>query len=219
MKSISKALIKVQQTVKNLEKNSRVGKGFNAYDGTKMFDVMQAFNSAMSDNGLSILTIDVQDDLRVERWEEGGRMRQSVFCSVKTKYLLLHISGESLELCGYGHGTDSQDKASGKALTYALKNTLINTFLTPVGKIEDTDSTHSDDYPVVPTKKATPKKKLPSLPVQKYNDVAKFIREGIGKDGVIVDESERWKAIESKYSVSASAKKKINTISENTIQV
>ena len=133
--------------------------------------------------------------------------------------MLLHTSGESLELCGYGHGVDSQDKASGKALTYALKNTLINTFLTPVGKIEDTDSTHSDDIPV-PTKKATPKpKKLPALPVQKYNDVAKFIRDGIGKDGVIVEPAERWKAIESKYSVSASAKKKINTISENTIQV
>ena len=217
MKSISKALIKVQQTVQNLEKNSRVGRGFNAYDGTKMFDVMQAFNSAMSDNGLNILTIDVQDDIRIERWEDNGRIRQQIFCSVKTKYLLLHTSGETLELCGYGHGIDSQDKASGKALTYALKNTLINTFLTPVGKIEDTDSTHSDDIPV-PQPKATAKK-LPSLPVQKYNDVAKFIREGIGKDGVIVDESERWTAIESKYSVSASAKKKINAISDNTIQV
>ena len=217
MKSISKALIKVQQTVQNLEKNSRVGRGFNAYDGTKMFDVMQAFNSAMSDNGLNILTIDVQDDIRIERWEDNGRIRQQIFCSVKTKYLLLHTSGETLELCGYGHGIDSQDKASAKALTYALKNTLINTFLTPVGKIEDTDSTHSDDIPV-PQPKAKPKK-LPSLPLQKYNDVAKFIREGIGKDGVIVNESERWTAIESKYSVSASAKKKINAISDNTIQV
>ena len=217
MKSISKALIKVQQTVQNLEKNSRVGRGFNAYDGTKMFDVMQAFNSAMSDNGLNILTIDVKDDIRIERWEDNGRIRQQIFCSVKTKYLLLHTSGETLELCGYGHGIDSQDKASAKALTYALKNTLINTFLTPVGKIEDTDSTHSDDIPV-PQPKATAKK-LPSLPVQKYNDVAKFIREGIGKDGVIVNESERWTAIESKYSVSASAKKKINAISDNTIQV
>ena len=178
---------------------------------------MQAFNSAMSDNGMSILTIDVQDDIRIERWEDSGRIRQQIFCSVKTKYLLLHTSGETLELCGYGHGIDSQDKASGKALTYALKNTLINTFLTPVGKIEDTDSTHSDDIPV-PQPKARPKK-LPSLPVQKYNDVAKFIREGIGKDGVIVDESERWTAIESKYSVSASAKKKINAISDNTITV
>jgi len=210
-------LIKVQQTVQNLEKNSRVGRGFNAYDGTKMFDVMQAFNSAMSDNGLNILTIDVKDDIRIERWEDNGRIRQQIFCSVKTKYLLLHTSGETLELCGYGHGIDSQDKASAKALTYALKNTLINTFLTPVGKIEDTDSTHSDDIPV-PQPKATAKK-LPSLPVQKYNDVAKFIREGIGKDGVIVNESERWTAIESKYSVSASAKKKINAISDNTIQV
>ena len=217
MKSISKALIKVQQTVQNLEKNSRVGRGFNAYDGTKMFDVMQAFNSAMSDNGLNILTIDVQDDIRIERWEDSGRIRQQIFCSVKTKYLLLHTSGETLELCGYGHGIDSQDKASSKALTYALKNTLINTFLTPVGKIEDTDSTHSDDIPV-PQPKATAKK-LPSLPVQKYSDVAKFIREGIGKDGVIVNESERWTAIESKYSVSASAKKKINAISDNTITV
>ena len=217
MKSISKALIKVQQTVQNLEKNSRVGRGFNAYDGTKMFDVMQAFNSAMSDNGLNILTIDVQDDIRIERWEDSGRIRQQIFCSVKTKYLLLHTSGETLELCGYGHGIDSQDKASAKALTYALKNTLINTFLTPVGKIEDTDSTHSDDIPV-PQPKATAKK-LPSLPVQKYSDVAKFIREGIGKDGVIVNESERWTAIESKYSVSASAKKKINAISDNTITV
>ena len=217
MKSISKALIKVQQTVQNLEKNSRVGRGFNAYDGTKMFDVMQAFNSAMSDNGLNILTIDVQDDIRIERWEDSGRIRQQIFCSVKTKYLLLHTSGETIELCGYGHGIDSQDKASAKALTYALKNTLINTFLTPVGKIEDTDSTHSDDIPV-PQPKATAKK-LPSLPVQKYNDVAKFIREGIGKDGVIVNESERWTAIESKYSVSASAKKKINAISDNTITV
>jgi len=217
MKSISKALIKVQQTVQNLEKNSRVGRGFNAYDGTKMFDVMQAFNRAFSDNGLNILTIDVQDDIRIERWEDSGRIRQQIFCSVKTKYLLLHTSGETLELCGYGHGIDSQDKASAKALTYALKNTLINTFLTPVGKIEDTDSTHSDDIPV-PQPKATAKK-LPSLPVQKYNDVAKFIRDGIGKDGVIVDESERWTAIESKYSVSASAKKKINAIRDNTIQV
>ena len=91
MKLISKAIIKVTQSVKTLEKNATVGFGRNSYDGTKMFDVMIAFNQIMSDNGLSILTTDVQDDVRVERWEENGRTRQSIFCSVKVRYLLLSV--------------------------------------------------------------------------------------------------------------------------------
>ena len=213
MKLISKAIIKVTQSVKTLEKNATVGFGRNSYDGTKMFDVMIAFNTTMSENGLSILTTDVQDDVRVERWEENGRTRQSIFCSVKVRYLLLHTSGESIELCSYGHGTDSQDKASGKALTYALKNCLINTFLTPVGKVDDTDATHSDNIPVPQPK--TKAKKLPSLPTAKYSDVAKFIQNGIGSGGVIIAESDRWSTIKCKYSISANAKKVIDGLVEN----
>jgi hypothetical protein len=213
MKNISKAIIKVTQSVKNLEKNATVGVGRNSYDGTKMFDVMQAFNTTMSANGLSILTTDIQDELKIERWEENGRTRQSIFCSVKVRYLLLHTSGESIELCSYGHGVDSQDKASGKALTYALKNCLINTFLTPVGKVDDTDATHSDSIPVPQQKPKT--KKLPSLPTAKYSDVAKFIRDGIGRDGVIIAESDRWSTIKTKYSISANAKKVIDGLVEN----
>jgi hypothetical protein len=213
MKNISKAIIKVTQSVKNLEKNATVGFGRNSYDGTKMFDVMQAFNTTMSANGLSILTIDVQDDIKVERWEENGRTRQSIFCSVKVRYLLLHTSGESIELCSYGHGVDSQDKASGKALTYSLKNCLINTFLTPVGKVDDTDATHSDSIPVPQQKPKT--KKLPSLPPAKYSDVAKFIRDGIGVGGVIIAECDRWTTIKTKYTISANAKKVIDGMVEN----
>jgi hypothetical protein len=67
---------------------------------------------------------------------------------------LLHTSGESLQLCGYGQGVDTQDKGAGKATTYALKNTLLNMFLIPTGV--DTDDTHSDDLPV-PQKKEYPK--------------------------------------------------------------
>lgn len=215
MKNLSKAIIKVQQTVKNLEKNSRVGIGRNGYDGTKMFDVMQAFNSAMSQNGLSILTTDIQDEIKIDRWEDNGRTRQSVFVSVKTKYLLLHTSGESLELCGYGHGIDPQDKASGKALTYALKNTLINTFLTPVGKIEDTDTTHSNDIPVPAPKK---NKKLPTLPPAKYSDVAKFISNGIMNDGEIVEDGKRWDIIALKYTISKACKKAIEGMIKQSVE-
>jgi hypothetical protein len=89
------------------------------------------------------------------------KSKQSIFTKVKTKYLLLHESGESVELAGYGHGVDPQDKGAGKATTYALKNCLLYTFLTPVGKIDDTETTHSNDIAApAPVEKAPAKKKV-----------------------------------------------------------
>ena len=71
----------------------------------------------------------------------------------------MHESGETMEICGYGHGIDSQDKAAGKATTYALKNALLYTFLTPVGKMPDTDETHSDEIEVPKVVKVQNKKR------------------------------------------------------------
>ena len=163
MKNLAQAIIKVMQEVKGMEKNSRVGKGQNAYDGTKYKDVAEVFNNALEKAGLCIIPIGIQEETKIERWLEVDqwsksdpkdmKSKQSVFTKVTTKYLLLHTSGESQELAGYGHGVDPQDKGAGKATTYALKNCLLYTFLTPVGKIDDTDPTHSDDIPVPPTTK------------------------------------------------------------------
>jgi hypothetical protein len=160
MSKLAKAIIAVMKAVKNIEKNSTVGSGQNSYNGVKDRDVKEIFNEQFSKNGLCILPIGIEDTVKVERWQEetnwGTRQKQSVFCSVKTKYLLLHESGESMEICGYGHGVDPQDKASAKATTYALKNCLLYTFLTPVGDMPDTDTVHSDSVPV-PQKKAVKK--------------------------------------------------------------
>ncbi len=166
MKEIAKAIVKVMQEVKGMEKNSKVGSGYASYDGTKYKDVAEVFNNALEKNGLSILPTGIEEETKIDRWEEEvtyqgdtkTKQKQSVFTKVKTKYLLLHISGESIELAGYGHGVDPQDKGAGKATTYALKNCLLYTFLTPVGKIDDTDTTHSNE---IETKQiAKPKRKL-----------------------------------------------------------
>lgn len=152
MKQLAKAIISVMKEVKGMEKNSRVGAGTRAaYDGTKDSDVKEAFNNALSKNGLAMIPISIEDEIKIDRWEEENtwngkttlKQKQSVFTKVKTKYLLLHESGESVEVAGYGHGVDAQDKGAGKATTYALKNALLYTFLTPVGKIDDSDTTHS----------------------------------------------------------------------------
>jgi len=160
MKNLAKAVIKVMQEVKGMEKNSKVGAGRNSYNGTKDQDVKEVFNEALAKNGLCILPIDVEQDVEITKWDTvdyngNPTVKQSVFTRVNTKYLLLHESGESQVLSGAGHGVDPQDKGAGKALTYALKNCLLYTFLTPVGKIDDTETTHSNDIKA-PVKNAKP---------------------------------------------------------------
>jgi len=152
-KQIAKAIIAVMQAVKGMEKNSKVGDGNHSYNGTKDQDVKEVFNEALAKNGLCIMPIDLEEQTQVDRWEDAyKKQKQSIFTKVKVKYLLLHDSGESIELVGYGHGIDTQDKGAGKATTYALKNCLLYTFLTPVGKIDDAETTHSNDLPIIQTK-------------------------------------------------------------------
>jgi hypothetical protein len=146
--NLAKAIIAVMQEVKGIEKNLTVGGGQNSYKGVADQEVKKVIGEAMARHGLSVLPIGVEPKTTIERWEEGGRTRQLVFTEAVTKYLLMHTSGETREIAGYGHGTDSQDKAAGKATTYALKYALLYTFLVPTGKIDDADVEHSDSKPV-----------------------------------------------------------------------
>lgn len=149
MDKLAKAVIKVMAEVKGMEKRASIGSGNHSYNGTKDQDVKEVFNKALSDNGLCILPIGIEEETDITKWSEetqwGVKQKQSVFTKVKTRYLLLHESGQSTEIAGYGHGVDPQDKGAGKATTYALKNCLLYTFLTPVGKIDDTETTHSQE--------------------------------------------------------------------------
>ena len=152
MTEISKAIIKVMSEVEGIEKSMDIGTGYNSYKGVSDKSVRLKIGLAMRNNGLSILPIGITSKTSVDRWEAtdkcGTKQKQSIFTEVETKYLLLHTSGESIEVAGYGHGVDSQDKGAGKATTYALKNALLAMFLVPTGTIEDTDNAHSDDIPV-----------------------------------------------------------------------
>ena len=159
MKQLTKAVIAVMKEVRGMEKNSRVGQGGHAYNGTKDQDVKEVFNEALSKHGLIMFPKDIDEHTQVDRWEEktnyGIKQKQSVFTKVKVHYTLMHESGEEVTVCGYGHGVDPQDKAAGKATTYAMKNALLYTFLTPVGKIDDTETTHSNEIPTPQSKKQT----------------------------------------------------------------
>lgn len=160
--NLAKAIIKVMQEVKGIDKTMTVGSGAMSYKGVPDQEVKKIIGDAMAKNGLTMLPIDIEAKTEVSRWTETyqgqEKQKQSIFTEVKTKYLLLHESGESQVLSGYGHGVDSQDKGAGKATTYALKYALLYSFLVPTGKIDDADAHHSDNIETV--KKNVAKKQL-----------------------------------------------------------
>lgn len=163
--NLAKAIIAVMKEVKGIDKTMTIGSGNNSYKGVPDQEVKKIIGQAMADNGLCVLPIKVTPKTQIDRWEASGYngganvTKQSIFTEVFTDYLLLHESGESQVISGYGHGIDSQDKGAGKATTYALKYALLYLFLVPTGKIDDADVTHSDNIPV-PEKKQPVKKYL-----------------------------------------------------------
>ena len=184
MKNISKAICAVMADVKNVEKGATVGNGRNAYKGVSDKDVKALLLPLMAKNGLSILPIKIDETCEFQEYTDNYGNAKTRFCvHVKGTYMLLHTSGESIEVQGYGHGIDAADKAPGKAMTYALKYALLYTFMVPVGDIEDTDTTHSQAHVA-----AAKPKEAPKPPAVKDADLDKLIahalKNSINLDGI-----------------------------------
>jgi hypothetical protein len=177
MKNLIKAVLSVMEDVKGIDKTMNVGTGNSSYKGVSDKEVKKVIGSSMKKHGLVILPIGIDPKTTIERWEEssqyGNKVKQSVFTEIVTKYLLCHESGESIELTGYGHGTDSQDKTAGKATTYALKYTLLYTFLVPTGTIDDTDNNHPNDTKII---------NKPTLTQNIYDKMVEAVDQGKKED-------------------------------------
>ena len=197
-KNLIKAVLSVMDEVKGIDKTMNVGTGSASYKGVSDKEVKKKIGLSMQKNGLVLLPISIEPKTTIERYEEqtqyGNKVKQSVFTEVTTKYLLCHESGESIELAGYGQGVDSQDKSAGKATTYALKYTLLYTFLVPTGTIDDADNTHSNDI------------KIPSKPMLTqiiFDKMKEAINEG---------KKEEVKKALDKYTISTIYKSELNQL-------
>ena len=173
MKELSQAILYVMNDINGVAKNMTVWAWTSsAYKWVSDKDVKEKIRESMIQFWLTILPTDIESKIQVDRWEEVDtysksipkdmKSKQSVFTEVKTKYILMHTSWESIEIAGYWQGVDTQDKGAGKATTYALKNTLLNMFLIPTWV--DTDNTHSDELEVPKSKVTAYKKQTVDTP-------------------------------------------------------
>lgn len=179
---LHRAIIEVTKEVKSIDKDMTIGKGQNAYKGVADKDVKQKIGQSMAKNGLTCLMVKIEPTMRIDRWEEDDtynkqppypkKTKQSVFTEVLATFRITHAeTDEHIEVMGYGHGVDPQDKSAGKATTYALKNALLYTFLVPTGAIDDTDTDHSNDH-------EPPPKKLPPCNDELFGKYCQYILDG-----------------------------------------
>lgn len=183
--NIVAATIAVMKEVKGIDKTMQIGTGQNSYKGVSDQEVKKIIGDSMQKNGLAIFPTGITERTQVSEWDEetqyGKKHEQSIFANIQTTYLLTHASGEFMEIAGYGHGVDSQDKAAGKATTYALKYALLYTFMVPTGKIDDADNTHSDAIPTPQPKQSDANISGLTQPTQKPNITEEMLTRAINR--------------------------------------
>ena len=149
MQKLTQAVLNVMEECKGIDKSMTVWSWRNTYKWVSDKDVKLKIWESMRKHWLILLPTWIEVKTEKTEWEEEWqwvmKQKKSYFTEVITSYKLIHKDWWSIDLKWYWQWVDPQDKWAGKATTYAMKYTLLYTFMVATGHIDDSDNTHSDD--------------------------------------------------------------------------
>lgn len=195
MATVYEKIQQVMGSVNYLNKDGFVetgkGKGYKALTDEK---VLGAVRPALVSAGLVILPVKMEQqrtDEQVKAYDGSTKTNRITDVSVTYRIINVEDPKDYVEIVSAGTGVDTQDKGIGKAMTYAKKYAILNSFLIPSG--EDTDQISSDKYTeqlmgAAPAPAQTPA--TASAPEQKSDREINiktiiFLAEKCGKQAVI----------------------------------
>jgi hypothetical protein len=143
--NIYEKVIAVMESIEYLKKDDTVGTGRMQYKAISDEKVKLTLRQAMIKNKLVMHRTKVETEVTSREYEQYDQTKIQYFCEVRSNYRITNAENpeEFIDIQSIGHGVDSQDKSAGKAMTYASKYALLDTFLIPTG--DDPDKTHSND--------------------------------------------------------------------------
>lgn len=164
--NIYEKLLKITSEIKTVNKNLEVGIGKSAYKAAGEADVLSAVKVLEEKYGIYSYPCkrEVIDRAILETEKEyNGNITRSnqIFLRIETVYRFVNIEKpeEFIEITTYGDGIDTQDKAVGKAMTYADKYGLMKAYKIITG--DDPDQEHSPDKANYNSTKTTEAKATP----------------------------------------------------------
>lgn len=153
-------------------KNLTVGEGKNAYKAAGEADVLAAVKPLEAKHGVysypcsrQILETDIMTTTKT--YNGNTTETQKLFMRIETVYRFVNIEkpDEYIDIATYGDGVDSQDKAPGKAMTYADKYALMKAYKIITGDDPDQNGSEEGRFKKKPTKQTKPATKPPAEPL------------------------------------------------------
>lgn len=137
----------ITSDITNVAKNLNVGFGKNQYKAVGEADVLAAVKPAEEKHKVYSYPFDreiVESSIIVTKKADGTESRQQ-FMRIRTVYRFVDMENPSdyIDIITYGDGVDTQDKAPGKAMTYADKYGLLKAYKIITG--DDPDQNASED--------------------------------------------------------------------------
>ena len=143
---MSAATEKINKVAKNLS----VGIGKSQYKAVKEGDVLAAVKPIEVELKIYSYPVSrriVDTSILTTTTEYDGKKteKSSMYMRLETVYRFVNIEtpDEYIDITTYGDGIDAQDKAPGKAMTYADKYALLKAYKIETGDDPDREATHS----------------------------------------------------------------------------
>lgn len=148
-------MAKITEEMGVVQKNFEVTSGYRTYKAVSERDVLD--NVKVLETKYRVYSYPFSRDIKELDFEYFKDKKPTVI-RVETVYRFVNIDkpDETLDITSYGDGIDTQDKAPGKAMTYADKYALMKAYKISTG--DDPDAEGSPDTPVTPPKKLESKK-------------------------------------------------------------
>lgn len=143
--NIFQKISEVMKAIEYLTKDNKVEFGNTKYKAISEEKVTTAVRKELVNQGIVIIPI-MQESTVTELIRTDKTVNQRA--DVHTKYRIQNIDdvNDFIEVESNGSGVDTQDKAVGKAMTYAYKYMLLRTFAIPTGEDPDKISSAETDY-------------------------------------------------------------------------
>lgn len=142
--NIYEKILNIMKEVTYLSKDDKVSFGNTRYMAISEEKVTTLMHNKLVENGLVIYPVD-------QTWE-----RRDNITHVDVTYRIVNAEDpkEFIQVVSCGDGADTQDKGSGKAMTYAYKYMWLRTFAIPTGEDPDKVSSEELDAQKIGTLKA-----------------------------------------------------------------
>lgn len=148
--NIYEKLSAITNEISHVAKNLSVGTGKNQYKAVGEADVLAAVKPAeeyyrVYSYPYDREIIETAELVTTSTWDGKTTEKKQQFMRVKTIYRFVDMDKPEsyIDITTYGDGVDSQDKAPGKAMTYADKYALLKAYKIITG--DDPDQNYSED--------------------------------------------------------------------------